>query len=159
MWHEIGRIDGDPVVESPEVLGNRAPSPVEPSRIVVPTRKLRTETREGQIVHGGVAQPVLAQDLGRDSLEQARRVLGSDQELQVGMRMHVDEARADDATAGRDRLLPLCRAGFSERDDAATVDDHIRREQRGAGPVGDHAAGDHEIRHLPSPPSRISSGS
>jgi hypothetical protein len=148
---EVRGVDGDPVaVEAVEVLADATPTPVEPGWIVVPARELAAELLQHLVGDGRVAQAVLAEHLERHALVHLRLVRRVREELEVGVRVHVDEPRADEQAVGFDRPRRRLPAQATHRGDAAACDADVRCVPGVAGTVDYVPAADQEIEHVPA---------
>ena len=87
------------------------PAEVEVVRFAVPAGDLAPDRGPGRVVDRRERQAVLAEHLQRDALADLRRVVRVRQDLQVGVGVHVDEARA--TAPGRPRRSSGGRAGRS----------------------------------------------
>ncbi|MDI2023427.1 hypothetical protein PJL18_03975 [Paenarthrobacter nicotinovorans] len=110
LGYEVGGVGGDAAalfyaVEAVEVLAHGPPVPVEAGRVVVPARDFLPDTGQCGVVHGRIGQSVLAQQFRGDALAELGVVVPVDQQLQVGMRVHVDETGTQDQAGGIDDTL------------------------------------------------------
>ena len=140
-------VDPDALLLEPgEVFAERAP-------VGRRCRNGRSPARSAAMIESlsGAGGAALAGDLGGDALEDLGREARVDQQRQLGLAQHVDEAGRDDLPARVDGLLapPRCRAGRSRRsarrgcrvagvpgragavDDAAVADDEVERGRPG----------------------------
>ena len=150
-------------VQPVEVLPHRAPVPVEVVRVGVPAGDLLADAVQGGLVDGCVGQAVLAEQFRGDALAELGVVVGVDQQLQVGVRVHVDESRAEHQAGAVDhRAGSGERARFGERprhgdpSDQAAGDGDVRGVTGLAGAVHDDDVADHGAGHLA--PLRRTSG-
>ena len=142
---EVGGVDRDPVrVEPVEVLADRAPAPVEPGRILVPAGELPAQLLEHLVGDRGVAEAVLAEHVERHALVHLRLVGRIDEQLQVGVRVHVDEARADEEPVRVDHALRGLVDATDVRDPAAR-DADVGAVPGIAGAVDHAAAADQHV--------------
>ena len=145
MRREVGGVDRDPVrVEPVEVLADRAPAPVEPGRVLVPARELPAQLLEHLVGDRGVAEAVLAEHVERHALVHLRLVGRIDEQLQVGVRVHVDEAGADEEPVRVDHALRGLVDATDVRDPAAR-DADVGAVPGIAGAVDHAAAADQHV--------------
>jgi hypothetical protein len=136
---EVRRIAGDAPVEAVEVLPHRAPGEVEALRVGVPAGDLLAEHRQRLVVDRCVRQAVLAQQLGRHALADLGQVVGRQQDLQVRVRVHVDEPGREHQPVGVEHAVDSRRraARRQDRGDPRAVDEHVGGVARALRPVDD----------------------
>ena len=81
-------------LEAREVLRDAAPAVVELGLGAVPAGELRAQQRHRRVVDRREREAVLADHLERHALVHLAGVVGVHQQLHVGVRVHVDQARA-----------------------------------------------------------------
>ena len=86
-----------------------------------------------------------AGDLGGDALKDFGRQMRVDQDRQLGLAEHVDEARRDHHAVRVDGALGLRRAEKADGGDAAVANADIARVPGRAGAVNDVAVADDEV--------------
>ena len=140
-------------VEHVEVFGERLPAPGDPlaqrgAGDVLDAFHELDEPVALVLGDRGEADPAVAHDDGRDAVQRRgfqHRIPGG---LTVVMAMDVDESGGDDPAVGLDDLGAVTdRARCPDRGDAPVVDGDISPLGRGARPVHDRAAADHQIVH------------
>ena len=102
---QVRRVAGDALIEPVEISGHVGPGEVEVVRLPVPAGDLAPYGGPGGVVDRRERQPVLAEHLQRDALADLGRVVRIRQDLQVGVRMHVDEPRREHQAFGVDHPL------------------------------------------------------
>jgi hypothetical protein len=95
----------------------------------------------------GAYETVLAEHLERDALVHLRLVTGIREQLEVGVRVHVDKPGADDEAIGVDHARRGLAAQAADRRDPVARDADVRLEPRVAGAVDDAAAADEDVEH------------
>ena len=89
----------------------------------------------------------MTQHLERDALVELRLVGRIDEQLEVGVGVHVDEAGADEQPVGIDHSGRGLGRKSSDRSDTAAGDADVGGEPRIAGPVDDPAAANQQVEH------------
>ena len=147
MRREIRGVDRDPVpVEPVEVLADGPPAPVEAGRVVVPAGELPAELLEHLVRDRCVAEPVLADHVERHALQHLRLVRRVHEQLEVGVRVHVDEAGADEEAARVDHALGGV-VDATDLGDPAARDADVGAVPGIAGAVDHTAASDQDVEH------------
>jgi len=142
---QVRRVGGNALIEPVEVLTDGPPGEVEVGRVAVPAGDLSADLRQHRIVHRCVAQPVLAEHLGRHALADLGEMIWRGEDLQVGVGVHVDETGRDDQTGGVDGAPSRQVGGVADPDDDGTGDGHVRGVPRRAGAVDDRPALQDEV--------------
>ncbi len=93
LWHQVGGVGGDPLIEPVEILRDAAPGEVQVRRIAVPAGDLAADHGQRGIVDRRVGDSVLADDLGGHALTDLREVAGVGEQPQIGMGVQIDESR------------------------------------------------------------------
>ena len=178
---QVGRVAGDAptletTVEPVEVLPDGAPGEVEVRRIGVPAGDLLAEHGQRVVVDRRVGQAVLAQQLGRHPLADLGQVVGLQQDLQVGVGVHVDETGCEHEAVGVEHAVGGRRgaARGQDRGDPRAVDEHVGAVAGALRPVDDGGGADERghgtlflrsrcgrgrRRRDPAPPARRPPGS
>ena len=145
---QVDDVDRHPVREEVEVLLDRLP-PAGQGRTAVEARvdlDERLEIRVGRERRVGAA--VDADDLGRDPLPDLGLVAGLGEDDQAGVRVHVDEAGADDPPGRVERAVGLDAVeGAPEQPHPLSLDPDRSVVARVAGAVDDEAARDQDVEH------------
>ena len=145
---EVHDVDRHPVREEVEVLLDRRP-PAGQGRAAVEARvdlDERLEILVGRERRIGAA--VDPDDLGRDALPDLGLVPGLGQDDQAGVRVHVDEARADDPPRGVERAVGLDPVeGAPEEAQPLALDPDRSVVARVARAIDDEAARDQDVEH------------
>ena len=92
VGEQVADVDRGRAVEAREILGHAAPAVVELGLGAVPARQLRAQQRHRRVVGRRQRQPVLPEHLERHALVHLAGVVGMREQLDVGVRVHVDEA-------------------------------------------------------------------
>ena len=148
--HEVCRVDRDALVEPIEVGADGAPAPVEPGGVVVPAGELRAKLLEHLVGRGRVRETVLAEHLERDALVDLCLVGRVREQLEVGVRVHVDEPGADDEPAGVDDARRRLAAESADGCDPVAGKADVGLEPGVAGAVEDASALDQDVEHQSS---------
>ena len=128
-----------PAVEPVEVLPDGAPGEVEVLRVAVPAGDLPAEHGQRVVVDRRVGQAVLAEHLGRHPLADLGQVVGLQQDLQVGVGVHVDEAGREHEAVGVEHAGGGRRGAARRQDcgDPRAVDEHVGAVPGALRPVDD----------------------
>ena len=126
LRYEVGGVGGDPAagifsVQAVQVLADAAPVPVEIRRVAVPAGDLLPNACQCCVVHGCVGEPVLAQQFSGDALAEFGVVVPVDQQLEVGVGVHVNETGAQDQAV---RIDDAIRSGSGEAAGVGHLRDH-----------------------------------
>ena len=132
-------IDDRATVEEIQVVGQGGPVAVE-IRQPIPGGQLFGQDFPRLRCDRRQSQPVMSDHIGGHALIELALVSGIDQRLQIGMRVHVDETRADDTTIGLDGLLRGGAGQMPNRHDLIAIDSDIRPKPGRSRAVNDAAA-------------------
>ena len=83
LWHQVGGIGCDALIEPVEILGDAAPGEVQIAWVAVPTSDLSADDVKRGIVDRRVGDSVLADHLGGHTLADLREVAGIGEQAQV----------------------------------------------------------------------------
>ena len=132
----MDNVAGGVAIEEREEVGDAAPSHI--WGIAVDRREVDQELLQSPGRRRSIGQAVHSQGLGGYALADLGLMVGVGEQLQVGMRVHIDEARADHVAAGVDGA-----AGVDRRRAAGYDLDGVARDGN-AGPIaGGPGAIDH----------------
>ena len=150
VGEQVTDVDRGRPVEAREILGDAPPTVVELGLGAVPARQLRAQQRHRRVVGRRQREPVLAEHLEGHALVHLAGVVGMREQLDVGVRVHVDEAGRENQPVAVERP-PRSLVDDPDARDAVAAHADVRPVPRVSRAVDDVRSAEAQVEHARHP--------